>query len=79
MGRPADCSSAPIERATPRRLTRGRSPEETAKRSASSGKVSPVRQTRGAAGLMLVKRRKIRSPRVGRVGKESTCSRSLRA
>src|SRR5437870_8266170 len=48
-------------------------------RLAKPSKVSPVSQTRGVEGLMLVKNRRIRSPLVGRVGKESTWSRSLRA
>jgi len=39
---------------------------------------SEVIQTRGLVGFTFVKTRRIMSPPVGRVGKASTCSRSLR-
>src|SRR5579863_379452 len=43
-----------------------------------ASKGSDVSHTRGLTALMLVKKRRIKSPLVGRVGKLSTCSRSLR-
>ena len=37
--------------------------------------VSPTRHTRGSAGFRFVNTRRMRSPRFGRLGNASTCSR----
>ena len=54
-------------------------PAANANRGPKASKVCEVTQTRFSDGLMLVKKRRIRAPLVGRVGNESKCSKSLRA
>src|SRR2546426_12239077 len=54
-------------------------PSASAKRGAMASNVSEVIHTRVLLGVMLVKRRRVRSPFVGRGGEEATCGRSFRA
>src|SRR5208282_6894451 len=60
-------------------LRAGGKPIFRAKSGPRASNVCEVAQTRFCEGLMFEKKRRMRSPFVGRVGKESKCGKSFRA